>query len=258
MGRSDSSELTNLPLAPILGADLTDHRTLAPRLADSIRNAILQGVLLPGQRLCQEELAACLGVSRIPIREALRILEAEGSVKSSPHSGVFVPPLNPGEIGEIRDMLIPLKTLALRLAVPNMTSDVIRRAGKILDARDPERDPTRWNNLTRDFFTAIYEPAGRPRLLSYILSLHSQGARYIHRFIGHKAFRATLTRNTRLLLEACARGDAEAAVKQIQIHYDDAAEALGKILKSGSRRENPAGRRRGRRPGRTRPQGRPA
>ena len=85
------------PLQPV------DTYTLRSRVTDSVRNAILQGVLVPGGQVNQAQIAAKLGISRGPLREALRQLEEEGLVQSYPHRGTFVTEITPAYIEEVYD-----------------------------------------------------------------------------------------------------------------------------------------------------------
>src|SRR3954447_7631810 len=89
----------------------------------SVREAILSGVLEPGARLRQEELADLFGTSRIPVREALRALEYEGLVRSEPHRGFTVTSLDADDVDEVYDLRIVLETHALRLALPLLTDE---------------------------------------------------------------------------------------------------------------------------------------
>ena len=223
-----------LSIGPLRATDLEDNRTLGPRVAEMIREAIFRGVLKPGQSLRQEDLAARLGVSRIPIREALRQLEAEGFVGSNPYKGAFVAPLTHEEARDMRDIRLCLESLALRFAVPKMTRDNIRRAVEILEARSAEEEPIRWIELTQSLFDTLYAPADRPRLLSFILSLHAQGHRYLQPLLRSKRNREMFARNTSAIVEACARGDAEGAVKALHVHYLAAVEAVARKLTIGT------------------------
>ena len=89
----------------------------------SVRKAILSGVLGPGARLRQEELAEVFGTSRIPVREALRALEYEGLVTSEPHRGFTVTALDADDVEEVYDLRILLESEAVRLALPLLTDE---------------------------------------------------------------------------------------------------------------------------------------
>src|SRR3954452_532386 len=97
--------------------------SLASRIADRIVDAVAAGTLAPGQRLVESEIAAALGVSRMPLREALKLLEAQGILSVTPRRGSFVVPFDEGRIGQICDARLALERLALRRAVPAFRAD---------------------------------------------------------------------------------------------------------------------------------------
>jgi DNA-binding GntR family transcriptional regulator len=92
--------------------------SLAEQAAEAIVAGIASGVLKPGTRLVEAELAAMLQMSRVPLREALKILEAQGIVASTPHRGTIIPPLDDERIDQICEARIALERIALRDAVP--------------------------------------------------------------------------------------------------------------------------------------------
>lgn len=91
--------------------------SLAARVADAIVDAIATGELLPGQRLIETDLAATLEVSRVPVREAVKTLEAQGILRSLPHRGAHVVPLDDARIDSICEARLALERLALPAAV---------------------------------------------------------------------------------------------------------------------------------------------
>src|SRR2546430_16870352 len=117
-----------------LAADAAKHyRSIPTMVADILREAILTGKLRGGQPLRQEELATKFGLSRGPIREALRQLEGEGLIVFNPHRGAVVSPLSLAEVQEICDIRIALETAALSLAMPHLSEKALKRADAILD-----------------------------------------------------------------------------------------------------------------------------
>ena len=118
------------------------YRTSQSMVADCLREAILSGVLQEGQSLRQEEIANLFGVSRVPVREALRQLEGEGLVISHAHRGAVVSTLSHDEIREITEMRVALETLATRAAMEHLTKNDLQQAKKALDAIDREKNLT--------------------------------------------------------------------------------------------------------------------
>ena len=147
-------------------------------IADTLRDEILHGAFAPGQPLRQEELAERFGVSRLPVRDALLRLEAQGLVHVYPNRGAFVISLSPDEVREIYEMRILLEGDMIERAVPRMTAGDWRRidaahAESARSANGPE-----WVEGDWAFHRALYEPAGRPRQLATIEQLRGTVARY--------------------------------------------------------------------------------
>ncbi|MGH7460513.1 MAG: GntR family transcriptional regulator, partial [Longimicrobiales bacterium] len=104
--------------------------------AEALREKILHGDYAEGAPLRQDALAAELGVSRIPVREALRQLEVEGLVTFSPHVGAIVSTLSLDEISELFELRAVLETELLKRALPKLTPEILDRADAVLDAYD--------------------------------------------------------------------------------------------------------------------------
>jgi DNA-binding GntR family transcriptional regulator len=100
---------------------LTDKSTLHQRVVSRLREAILKGEFQPGERLIQEELAEAMGVSRMPVREAIRQLEREGLVTVEAHKGAVVTPLTPEDIEEIYELRAMLEALAIQRSLPHLS-----------------------------------------------------------------------------------------------------------------------------------------
>src|SRR5689334_25063716 len=119
------SELVLLPLR---------RQTLTTMTADAIRERILRGRYPEGEPLRQDAIGAELGVSRIPVREALRQLEAEGLVTFNPHRGAVVSTLSLKQIQELFELRAEIEGDLIRRAIPHMTPEDHVRADEILDA----------------------------------------------------------------------------------------------------------------------------
>ena len=208
----------------------TAHTT-ADAIVQTLREAILRGVLQAGQRLQQEDLAEQFGVSRIPIREALRQLSAEGLVTLSANRSAVVAALSADEAQEIYDIRIGLETTALRLAIPNLSPAILGRATEILSAIDREADPARWSELNWAFHATLYAPAQRPRLLSLIKTMHDNVARYLRIYLSLMNFQDRSQQEHRALLAACERYDTTAATQTLVRHLEGASELLVAYLR---------------------------
>lgn len=119
--------------APPLG---DTHRSLRELVADAIRERIVTGRLAPGQRLVERTLGEELGVSRVPIRDALNVLKGEGYVTAQPRRGVFVTQLSRQDIAELFDVREALEVLAVRLATEQGTDAEVRRLRRVVQEAD--------------------------------------------------------------------------------------------------------------------------
>jgi len=200
-------------------------------VADVLREAILRGILLAGQQLRQDEIARELGVSHIPVREALRQLEAEGLVRLRPYRGFEVSELSPEEVEELYEIRIPLECQALRLALPHLTDEDLERAEQILDAIDAEGDPSAWSELNTEFHAVLYAPSRRQRLLNLIRTLRTNVDRYLRLYISVMQRKQYSQREHRKILEAVRRRDAAGAVAALEEHLGIACRMLVDYLR---------------------------
>jgi DNA-binding GntR family transcriptional regulator len=196
-----------------------DSNVPAPeRVRLRLREAILNGELQAGTQLRQDELAQQFAISRIPVREALRQLEAEGLITYQPHRGAVVSTMSSEEIGEMFDIRIALEGRALRLAIDNMTEADLRHARELLRRYDKEGYPARWGELNWEFHSALYAPCDRPKLLGLIEANFGNVGRFIRlqvsKATGHDRPQAEHHR----LVELCAEHRTDEAVKLLEEH----------------------------------------
>lgn len=227
-------------LDDLLPAGLRPVRSTPDLIAEVLRQAISDGRLAAGRPLRQVELAAELGVSRIPLREALRRLEAEGLVRHSPHRGAVVAELSWQEAREIGEMRLALELLALRRAVPRLDPATLDRAEALLAEAERTTDPGRWSALNRQFHTALYAPSERPLLLAHIERLHHNLDRYMRLVLGDLGHQRVSQDEHAALLAACRAGDAETACAVLEHHIATADARLVAHLEAASGEGAPA------------------
>lgn len=216
-----------------LAATVLQHQRSTPDLiAEALRQAIQYGIFQEGQSLRQDEIATQFGVSRIPVREALRQLEVEGLVTFHPNRGAMVTVLSAAEAQEICEIRIALETMALQLAIPQLTELDLDRAAALLQETDQTTDPTRWTEINWQFHAALYGPAERPRLLGMIKTLHVNVDRYIRLQMQelHPYERSQIEHHQ--LLAACHKRDITTAVEVLHWHISSAATQLVDYLQS--------------------------
>lgn len=157
------------------------RQTIADSITDEIRQLIISGELEDGLPLRQDALAARLGVSRIPVREALSRLEREGLAASYPHRGYVVTALSRSEIEELFDLRAQLEPELLRIAVPLMTEADLKVAEQLLHQYNNEIDAAdvkTWGEHNLRYHMALYAPSGRKRTLEIVKGLLTNTDRY--------------------------------------------------------------------------------
>lgn len=216
----------NLTLNP---SDIRPGASTASLVAAAVRRAIVQGELRGGQSLRQEEIAVRLGVSKIPVREALLSLQAEGLVEFQTGRGAAVSQLSASEADEIYVMRIALEPVALRTAMPNLTETDFIQAESALKRIAQEHDPTQWGALNWAFHTTLYKPANMPRLLSTLKMWQTNVARYFFVYQA-LAYREKSNAEHWSILDACRQRDTERACAELAIHLRLAADELVRYL----------------------------
>jgi DNA-binding GntR family transcriptional regulator len=189
-----------------------------PTILAALRESIISGALAPGMLLRQTELAEEFGTSRIPVREALNSLQAEGLVQIEPNRGAYVTTLSADELREIFDLRVLLETEALRRAVPLHSERTLRRVEAVQHELDAETVPREWVRLDRTFHDALYEPCGRPRTLQMIGALRDSVQRFYLARLGPDARRPGWNDEHNGLIAQVRAGDADAACATLAEH----------------------------------------
>jgi DNA-binding GntR family transcriptional regulator len=156
------------------------HRTLAEKAFDTLHSAIIRGELRPGARLPIEELAELLEMSPMPIREAVRRLDAAGLVENVPHRGARVTELSIKDLAEVYEARLALEVLAIRRAAERFTSEHERNARRCLEVLNAHADDnsTRTSAAHEDFHFALYQAADSAWLLRLIRPAWETSERY--------------------------------------------------------------------------------
>jgi len=229
------SDLVLLPLR---------RQTLTGMTADAIRERILRGHFAEGSPLRQDAIGAELGVSRIPVREALRQLEAEGLVTFNPHRGAVVSTLSLKQIEELYELRADIESDLIRRAVPNLTAEDDARAAEILDAYEAALHAGQvgvWGALNWKFHSTLYAPADRELTMSIVSKLHHQSDRYsrMQLWLTHGESRAR--HEHRAIAVAAKKRDSAKAAHLMRDHILTAGRALVTFLeKERAQGENTA------------------
>jgi len=156
--------------------------TIAHRISRVLADRIITGVLKPDTRLRQEHIAEEFGASHVPVREALRRLEAQGLAVSKARRGVRVASFSSAAVEEATRMRSVLEGLALRQAGPNLTPNTLDRAEEVARACDQAINVVQQEAANRQFHSLLLTPCEMPRLLAEIDDLQMVGSRLL--FLG--------------------------------------------------------------------------
>ncbi len=203
--------------APLPRRNLKDH------IVDHVRNLILTGVLRPGDRIPQDEIAEALAVSRLPVREALIALEAEGLITTQPRRGSFVSMLEPQDVLDHFAMVGLISGVAVARAATALTAEQFTALEQLCDAMEQATDAESQAEFN-DQFHEIINRAGSSKRLRSVL-------RGLSRSIPSKFFEMPTDWRTwgahdhRAILEALHRGDGEEAARLTREHLRHGGEA---------------------------------
>ncbi len=166
---------------------MTNKRTISRQslpdvIADDVRERILSGEMVEGEIIRQEALAEEYEVSRMPIREALKRLDAEGLVQLTNNRGASVTKHSLREIGEIFDLRILIEVDMFRRAIPKMTTADFTRCHKLLEEMDASYDAddvAKWGGLNYAYHSALYGAAQRKLTNELLQRVSVQSDRYV-------------------------------------------------------------------------------
>jgi DNA-binding GntR family transcriptional regulator len=212
-------------------ADQALYKSKKDLVVDVIREAILSGELEPGERLLQDDLAERLQVSSTPVREALRQLESEGILQSSPNRGVRVAEVNWQSVREIYVIRAELEALATRLAVPRLTPHdlaLLRGLQAQIESLIRRNALKELRRLNYELHLTIYQAAGMPELLRIIRSLWTKFPWDTLHVLPNRAFMSADEHAH--LIEALAAGEAERAADLMREHIEISARELDHYL----------------------------
>lgn len=216
------------------GSKPVRRQTVTMSTLDAIRDLILRGEAREGTPLRQDALAAELGVSRIPVREALRQLESEGLVTISPHVGAIVSTLSLAEIEELFETRALIEVDLLRHAMPSTGRAEVERAADILDRYEQalsQRDVSAWGSLNFEFHSTLYEPARRPLTMGIIRTLHNHSDRYLRMQLALTHGETRAKEEHREILAAVRIGDSAYAQALLNAHILHAGRSLLAFLR---------------------------
>lgn len=212
------------------------RQSLTSAVVDKLRDQIIRGEISEGAQLRQDVIASKYHVSRIPVREALRQLDAEGLITIVPNRGAIVPALSPDDIEEIFAIRALLEPEVLALSIPRLSqadfSDAEGLLNKYVDELRREEHISVWGRLNWQFHSILYSRADRPRFMSIIRNVNHNGERYtrLQLNLTHGITRAN--EEHRQILELCRKREVSAACKLLRQHIQYAGQSLKQVLQA--------------------------
>lgn len=214
---------------------LTDVKPIREIIYEHLRQAILEGVMKPGERIVERDIAAKFNASRTPVREALRKLESEGLIEYLARRGVIVRGFNVGEVEEIYNIRKVLECLAIRSAIKNITADRITELKRIVQ----ELEQVENGNAVKTTFQGLHEfddliadTANMPILKGFLQTLKESLQRYRRINLSHHPRRRDAVKEHQQILQAIIDRDVERAEEVVKLHVDNSRKEIMKLISS--------------------------
>lgn len=213
-------------LPAIKVSNLGEMPSVSEIIIKHIREAIIAGHIAENEPVRQDEIAKLFNVSKIPVREALKQLEAEGLVEFKKNRGAIVTRISEQELAQIFEVRVMLETKLIQLAIPNMTDKTIKKAEQICNAFVDTMDIGQWTTLNWQLHACLYEPAERPYMLSLIRSIYDKIERYLRIQMSVSEGKSKANDEHHAIVNACKAKDIQLATHLIETHINGVCEAL--------------------------------
>lgn len=208
---------------------LDSYQPLREVVCETLRDAIRKGILRPGERLMEIQLAEELGVSRTPVREAIRKLELEGYVIMMPRRGTYVANLSIRDVNEVFEIRTSLDSLASGLAAERITDEELESLQRLLVLISEYIESNNMEKIVEtdmQFHDLLYQASRNTRLVGIIYNLREQLTRFRSTSMSFPGrLKATLDEH-RQIVEAIAQGDVKAAQHAAEYHMEKSEQTL--------------------------------
>lgn len=207
----------------------SEQGSLTAKVFKSLEKAILSGEFLPGAALTEQSLSDELGVSRTPVREALRQLELEGLVKNVPNKGAEVVGISEKDVDDIYTIRVHIEGLAARWAAENITDGDIEKLRDTLELQEfyaSKGDSDRVKSLDSTFHDAVYKASASNPLRQILSQLHNYIQRSRGLSIQSEGRAVAAVEEHRKIFEAIASHNGDKAEKEAQAHIINARQSL--------------------------------
>ena len=209
------------------------HITAGSVVLAELRRAIATGELTPGQQLVQESLAERFGVSRVPLREALQVLEAEGQVVHEVHRGYFIAELSLPDLIEVYRLRAVLEAEAARVAVPLLTDDDVETLAELAARIEQASDNGQVGPMieaNRAFHFTLIDAAAMPRLSRLVASLWDATDVYRSVYYGSATNRERVDHEHAAIMKAIRARNVTTLITELAAHREHAIAELAGLV----------------------------
>lgn len=218
----------------LMPVNLDSYKPLRELVLEAIREAIITGVLKPRERLMEIQLAEELGVSRTPIREALRKLELEGFIVMVPRKGAYVADISFKDIADVFEIRAALEALAAGLAAERITEEEMEYLERhLVEKADAiaRQDMIRLVEIDTQFHEAVYRASRNERLFTIINNLREQIQRFRTTSLAYPGRMKQSLEEHRVIVEAIQARDVPGARQAAQDHIENAENSMIESIK---------------------------
>lgn len=215
---------------------IDSYQPLREIVCEALRDAIQRGILQPGERLMEVQLAEELGISRTPVREAIRKLEQEGYVIMVPRRGTYVSSMSVRDVKEIFEIRSALESLSTVLAAMRIEPEELEKLRALLteiEGHIKRKDLDKIVETDIEFHGLLYQVSRNERLVAIISNLKDQLARFRTLSMSYPGRLQETLQEHRAMVEAIANGDLDAARDAAERHMEQAEETLLKAMRKG-------------------------
>ena len=214
-----------------LKLDANEYLPLRDVVFKTLREAILRGDLKPGERLMELQLAAKLGVSRTPIREAIRMLQQEGLAVTIPRRGAEVAAMTEKDMEDVLQVREALEILAVQLASEKITKEQIAELEERLKAFEQAVETAEVKQIAQSDIDLIYTAAENPRLVVLLNNLREQIYRYRVEYLKDEKNYPRLIEEHRQIMQGLKERNEQYVVEMTKKHMDNQAVAVRNIIR---------------------------
>ena len=222
-------------MEPNFNVTMNEYLPLRDVVFNTLRQAILRGELKPGERLMEIQLANKLGVSRTPIREAIRKLELEGLVLMIPRKGAEVADISEKSLKDVLEVRRALEELSVKLTCDRITKEEIKeleQAAENFRKTMKSKDITEIAEADVRFHDVIYTATKNQKLIQLLNNLHEQMYRYRIEYLKDEEVYPKLLKEHKEIIERINRGEKEEAARIVCEHIDNQVNAVMDVIRT--------------------------